>query len=60
MGRGRKGPVEQSTKKPKWNKKGKKTFNMLNAVDVRYEETIFFKKELIEELKKNEPTKLNE
>ena len=54
MGRGRKGLVEQSVKKPKWDKKGK-NFHMLKGVDVCYEENIFFKEEFIEELKKMDP-----
>ena len=57
MGRGRSGPVEQSMKKPKWDKKGK-NFHMLNAVHVRYEEKIFFKEQFIEELKKMSPQNL--
>ena len=54
MGRGRSGPMEQSMKKPKWDKKGK-NFHMLKAVDVCYEEKIFFKEQFIEELKKMNP-----
>ena len=54
MGRGRKGLVEQSVKKPKWDKKGK-NIQMLKGIDVRYEQTIFFKEQFIEDLKKMDP-----
>ena len=54
MGRGRKGFVEQSVKKPKWYKK-RKNFQMLKGTDVHYEKTVFFKEEFIEELKKMDP-----
>ena len=46
--------MEQSVKKPKWDKKGK-NFHMIETVDVRYEETIFFKEQFIEDLKKMDP-----
>ena len=63
MGRGRKGPIDQSTKKPKIRKNKERVdwpVFQPERIEENTELPILVSEELLAEMKKNESTKLNE